>query len=131
MSMDHYANYADVITLTTIGNYCPLQLSAFTNKLDEFDITFDDFCMDAHYEIGELDLSDEQYLVIVALCDNLVDSFATSTNINILVGYNDSMGRGCEVDGGFFEASNMQVKNPDINDKLHKIIHKRSYVTYG
>ncbi len=131
MSMDYYANYANVVEQSTVEQYVHVEYTSFMEQLDKLELTFDDFCRDIEYGADDCDVTDAEWKQLCDLMDDVAKQFEQVTGIKLFVSYHEAEGRGCEVSGGFFEASNMRVPNPVIEDKFHSVIHRATYVTYG
>ena len=131
MSMDYYASYADVVELSAIKSIVPTEYNNLFTLLEKLDVPFNTVAEAIDYGDNPDDLAEAEWKSIEDLLLVLVGAFEKATNIKLEVEYHRAKGRGCDVDGGFFSAYNIEILNPVISTKHHKLITSSSYVTYG
>lgn len=151
MSMDYYANAADVVDCSFVEQICPEEYKAFVSFLEEKGIELWLFASDETYgnngiieemEREEMsgggkensdDIKDKVCLIadkIHSLYEKLCEAFSSKTDLLLSLQYHDAESRGDEVDGAFWRVEGVWQRTSaaeQYKDKISQV----SWVTFG
>ena len=108
MSMDNYAQNAEVVELSFVEKHCKEELSALVKFLEgtEEKLTLFDFQVDMSYnQYPECLLhkdTDKEVDELEKLWKSLQESFLQNTGLSLYCVYHNAEDRGDEIDGGYF-----------------------------
>ena len=123
MSSSYYACWGSIVEESFVGEICPVELKKLKEVLEKDDQTIEEFASEVQYKE---DLTEEHE----SLWDELADSFKEKTGLSLHVGFFNAEGRGDEVDGVYWEVSEVYEYTPAGKKYAGKITEK-SWCDFG